>query len=55
MFPASENILNQGIVHWSVDKSCLTVCDPMDGPSVLCPLVSSVLHYLPEFAQIHVH
>ena len=53
LFPASENILNRGIVHWSVGKSCLTVCDPKDGPSALCP-VSSV-HYLPEFAQIHVH
>ena len=30
----------------SVAKSCLTLCDLMD---------SSVLHDLPEFAQIHVH
>ena len=35
----------------SVAKSCLTLCDPMDRSTV----GSSVLHYLPEFAQIHVH
>ena len=30
---------------------CLTVCNPMD-----CSTPgSTVLHYLPEFAQIHVH
>ena len=35
----------------SVTKSCLTLCDPMD-----CSMPSfSVLHYLPEFAQTHVH
>ena len=35
----------------SVPKLCLTLCDPMD-----CSKPgSSVLHYLPEFAQIHVH
>ena len=35
----------------SVAKSCLTLCDPMD-----CSMPgSSVLHYLPEFAQIHIH
>ena len=35
----------------SVAKSCLILCDPMD-----CSMPgSSVLHYLPEFAQIHVH
>ena len=37
--------------YWSVSKSRPTLCDPMDcrmsGPSVL--------HYLQEFAQIHVH
>ena len=34
-----------------VTKSCLTLCDPMD-----CSTPSSaVLHYLLEFAQIHVH
>ena len=35
----------------SVDKSCLTLCEPKD-----CSTPgSSVLHYLPEFAQTHVH
>jgi len=35
----------------SVTKSCLTLCDPMD-----CSTPdSSVFHYLPETAQIHVH
>ena len=35
----------------SVAQSCLTLCDPMDCtmPGLL------VLHYLPEFAQSHVH
>ena len=34
----------------SAAKSCLTLCDPMD-----CSIPgSSVLHYLPEFVQIHV-
>ena len=31
----------------SVAQSCLTFCNPMDG--------FPVLHYLPEFAQTHVH
>ena len=32
-------------------KSCLTLCNPID-----CSTPGySVLHYLPEFAQIHVH
>ena len=35
----------------SFAKSCLTLCDPMD-----CSTPgSSVLHYLPELAQIYVH
>ena len=34
----------------SVAQSCLTVCDPMDCSMPGFP----VLHYLPEFAQIHV-
>ena len=34
-----------------VAKSCPTLCDPMD-----CSTPGfSVLHYLPEFAHIHVH
>ena len=35
----------------SVAKLCLTLCDPVD----CCALGSSVLHYLQETAQIHVH
>ena len=36
---------------YSVTQSCLTLCDPMDSsaPGFL------VVHYLPEFAHIHVH
>ena len=34
----------------SVAKSCPTFCN-----SIYCMPGSSVLHYLPEFAQIHVH
>ena len=34
----------------SVDKSCLTLCDPMDSNVPGSP----VLHYLPKFAQTHV-
>ena len=35
----------------SVTKSCLTLCSPMNCSTPGFP----VLHYLPEFAQIHVH
>ena len=35
----------------SVAQSCLTLCDPMDCTTPNFP----VLHYLPEFAQTHVH
>ena len=35
----------------SVAKSCLILCDPMDCSTPGFP----VLHYLPEFAQTHVH
>ena len=35
----------------SVAKSCLTLWDPMDYSMPCLP----VLHYLPEFAQGHVH
>ena len=35
----------------SVAKSCLTLCDPMDGNISGSP----VLHYLLEFAQTHIH
>ena len=34
-----------------VTQSCLTLCDPMDCSTPDFP----VLHYLPEFAQTHVH
>ena len=34
-----------------IDKSCLTLYNPMD----CCMPGFPVLHYLPEFAQIHVH
>ena len=36
---------------WSVAKSCLTLCDPMDCSMPGFP----ILYYLPEFAQIHIH
>ena len=36
---------------YSVAKLCITLCDPMDYSMPGCP----VLHYVPEFAQIHVH
>ena len=35
----------------SVTQSCLTLCDSMDHNTPGFP----VLHYLPEFAQTHVH
>jgi len=35
----------------SVVKSCLTLYDPMTSSTLCFP----VLHYLPEFAQTHVH
>ena len=35
----------------SVTKSCPTLCDPMDCSTPGFP----ALHYLPEFAQTHVH
>ena len=38
-------------VLFSVAQSCLTLCDPMDCSMPGLP----VLHYLPEFAQTHVH
>ena len=36
---------------WSFAQSCLTLCNPMDCSMPGFP----ILHYLPEFAQIHVH
>ena len=35
----------------SVAKLCLTLCNPMDWSTAGFP----VFHYLPEFAQIHIH
>ena len=35
----------------SVAKSCLTLCNPIN----CSPIGFPVLHYLPEFAQTHVH
>ena len=40
-----------GYCSCSVAKSCLTLCNPMNHSTPVFP----VLHYLPEFAQIHVH
>ena len=37
--------------YCSVAQSCLTLCNPMDCRMPGLP----VLHYLPEFAQTHVH
>ena len=37
--------------YCSVAESCLTLCDPMDCSTPGFP----ILHYLPEFAQTHVH
>ena len=39
------------IFCYLVAKSCLTRCDPMDCSMSGLP----VPHYLPEFAQVHVH
>ena len=39
------------ICYCSVTKSCPTLCDSMDCSTPGFP----VLHYLPEFAQTHVH
>ena len=36
---------------WSVTKSCLTLCNPMECSMPAFP----VLDFLPEFAQTHVH
>ena len=44
------NLLSM-VLLFSVAKSCLILCDPMDCRMPGFP----VLHYLPEFAQTHVH
>ena len=46
-----HSVLGEICCCCSVNKLCLTLYDPMDCGT----LVSSVLHYLSEFAQIHVH
>ena len=54
----SSDLLDEVLFHCiyfccccSVAKSCPTLCSPMN-----CSMPgSSVLHYLPEFAQTHVH
>ena len=47
----SHYMMDCSCCYCSVTKSCLTLCYPMDW----CMPGSSVLHCLPEFAQIHVH
>ena len=41
---------NMNVCYCSVPKSCPTLCDPMDYSTPGFP----VLHYLPEFTQVHV-
>ena len=48
---SAEIRLHTQICCCSVAKLCLTVCDPIDCSMPGFP----VLHYLPEFAQTHVH
>ena len=43
--------LNNFCCYCSVTESCPTLCNPTDCSMLGFP----VLHYLPEFAQIHVH
>ena len=43
--------LNASVCCWSVAKSCLTLCSPID-----CSMPCLPVHYqLPEFTQTHVH
>ena len=48
-----HNIVKKLASHFccSVAQSCLTLCNPMNCSTPGFP----VLHYLPEFAQTHVH
>ena len=52
--PVSDHcVVHLKLIQWSccsVDKLCSTLCDPMDYSTPDFPV-----HYLPEFAQIHVH
>ena len=36
--------------YYSIAKSCPTLCDPMG-----CSMQVPALHYLLEFAQVHIH
>ena len=50
LIPGLEKVPHAGPQH-SVTNLCLTLCNPVD-----CSKAGfSVLHYLPEFAQTHVH
>ena len=47
----TKKLLFSPYCYFSVAKSCQNLCNPMD-----CSiLVSSVLHYVPEYSQIHIH
>ena len=48
---ALEGLQPSGIVLFQLLRSCPTNCDPMDCSTPGFP----VIHYLPEFAQTHVH
>ena len=52
----SDNIIRRALLYQmfhccSVTKSCVTLCDSMDCSMPGFPF----LHYLSEFAQVHVH
>ena len=50
-FSVLSSNLDVCVCYFSVTKSCMTLCNPVD-----CSIPSvSVLHCLLEFAQIHVH
>ena len=50
-FLSSKYFLISIVVHCSVAKLCLTLCETMD----CSPPGFLVLHYLPEFAQMNIH
>ena len=50
-FQHTTEISSQCVVHCLVAKLCSTLCNPMD----CCTPGFPVLHYVPEFAQTHVH
>ena len=55
LWPSAESLVHEEAIcgqHcYSVTKSCLTLCDPMN----ISTPDFAVLHYLSEFAQTHVH